>query len=208
MSAENLSGDPAVSRAGADGRAGPAERRPASVGVRPSAGGDSSGDLPEPAARRPATDRPSANLPTGQDGLARSVARAGESWVPLGARPARNAIIGAGLIGYAWWLGGAPAFGTKALIGVLVPGVVLGAIAYGRPPERIPPPQRVDVTGFSYWIICIALLFEWEASAFRVNAPPWHPALTTLIDPLIAPHPVKCAAIVIWLLSGWALVKR
>ncbi len=29
-----------------------------------------------------------------------------------------------------------------------------------------------------------------------------------LINPLIAPHPVKCAAIVIWLLTGWALVKR
>ena len=133
---------------------------------------------------------------------------AGESRLPLGARPARNGVIAAGLIAYAWYLGGSAPFSTRALVGVLVPGAVLGAIAYGWPPDRVPPPERIDPAGLSYWIICIALLFEWEASAVRDNSPPWHPALTTLIDPLIAPHPVKCAAIVIWLLAGWALVKR
>jgi hypothetical protein len=128
--------------------------------------------------------------------------------LPADARPARNAMIGVGLISYAWILGGTAAFSMQALLGVLLPGAVLGGIAYGRPPERIPPPDSVDAAGFSYWIICIALLFEWEASAVRDNSPPWHPALTNLINPLIAPHPVKCAAIVVWLLAGWALVKR
>lgn len=132
----------------------------------------------------------------------------GEARLPVGARPARNAVIGIGLITYAWILAGTTPFSMKALLGVLLPGAVLGGIAYGRPPERIPPPESVDATGFSYWIICIALLFEWEASAFRDNSPPWHPSLTDLINPLLAPHPVKCAAIVVWLLAGWALVKR
>jgi hypothetical protein len=131
-----------------------------------------------------------------------------ETWLPLGARPARNAVIGVGLLSYAWILAGTAPFSMKALIGVLVPGAVLGGIAYGRPPERIPPPKSVDLTGFSYWIICIALLFEWEASAVRDNTTTWHPSLTDLINPLIAPQPVKCAAIVVWLMAGWALVKR
>jgi hypothetical protein len=93
---------------------------------------------------------------------------------------------------------------------VLVPGAVIGAIAYGRPPERISPPDSVDATGLSYWLICIALLFEWEASAVRdgVGATGWHPSLTELINPLIAAHPVKSLAIVGWLLAGWALVRR
>jgi hypothetical protein len=90
----------------------------------------------------------------------------------------------------------------------LVPGAALGVIAYARPPERIPPPESVDVAGFSYWIIAIALLFEWEAAAVRDGSPSWHPSLTDLINPLIAPHPVKSAAIVVWLLAGWALVRR
>jgi hypothetical protein len=134
--------------------------------------------------------------------------RPADSQLPLGARPARNAVIGAGIIGYAWLLGGAAAFSTRALVGVLLPGVVLGVIAYARPPERIPAPEAVSVAGLSYWVICIALLFEWEAAAVRANSPPAHPSLTDLINPLIAPHPIKAAAIVVWLLAGWALVRR
>lgn len=131
-----------------------------------------------------------------------------DSQLPLGARPARNAIVGAGIIGYAWLLGGAPPFSTRALLEVLLPGAVLGVIAFTRPPERIPPPESVDAAGLSYWVICIALLFEWEASAVRDSSPAGHPSLTDLINPLIAPHPIKAAAIVVWLLAGWALVKR
>jgi hypothetical protein len=133
---------------------------------------------------------------------------AAEARLPLGARPGRNAVIAAGLIGYAWVVGGTAPFSMKALLGVLLPGAVLGVVAYTRPPERIPPPDSVDVAGFSYWIIAIALLFEWEASAVRDGSPWWHPSLTDLINPLLGPHPVKSAAIVIWLLAGWALVRR
>jgi hypothetical protein len=136
------------------------------------------------------------------------IRRPSEGPLPLGARPARNAIIGAGVIGYAWLLGASAPFSTRALLGVLLPGVALGVIAFARPPDRTPAPESVDVAGFSYWIICIALLFEWEASAVRDSLVPAHPSLTDLINPLIAPHPIKAAAIVVWLLAGWALVKR
>lgn len=195
MSADNRSADTADPGAGVrtHATAGSADASPVQD-TRPAPPGRSTPAHAEAPRTRPAT--------------ATLVARSAESRLPLGARPARNAVIGAGLIGYAWWLAGTAPFSTRALIGVLVPGAVLGVIAYGRPPERIPPPERIDVTGSSYWLICIALLFEWEASAVRDNSPPWHPALTNLIDPLIAPQPVKCAAIVIWLLAGWALVKR
>lgn len=127
--------------------------------------------------------------------------------LPAGASTARNAIVGAAVVGYAWLLAGMAPFSTRALVGVLVPGAVLGVIAYTRPPERIPAPESVDMAGFSYWIIVVALLFEWEASAVRDDRP-WHPSLTDLINPLIAAHPVKTAAIVVWLLAGWALVRR
>jgi hypothetical protein len=136
------------------------------------------------------------------------IRRQADGPLPLGARPARNAIIGAGVIGYAWLLSGTAPFSTRALLGVLLPGAVLGVIAFARPPERIPAPESVDMAGFSYWIICIALLFEWEASAVRDSLMPAHPSLTDLINPLITPHPIKAAAIVVWLLAGWALVKR
>lgn len=126
----------------------------------------------------------------------------------LGARPVRNSLLAVALVGYAWFAAGQAPFSNKALLSVLLPGAVMGAIAYGKPPERIPPPESIDLTGFSYWIICLAALFEWEASAFRGGSTWSHPALTDLINPVIAPHPIKSAAIVVWLLAGWGLVKR
>jgi hypothetical protein len=116
--------------------------------------------------------------------------------------------IGAGLAGYSWVAAATAPFSMAALVSVLLPGAVLAGIAIWRPPARIPPPERLDVTGFSYWAICVAALFEWEAAAFRDNSLPWHPSLTNLVNPLIAPHPLKSAAILLWLLAGWALVRR
>jgi hypothetical protein len=120
----------------------------------------------------------------------------------------RTATIGIVLAGYAWFAGSTAPFSTIALVCVLIPGVLLAAIAYWRPPERIPPPDRLDITGVSYWAICVAGLFEWEASAFKDNSLPWHPSLTILIEPLLDPHAVKSAAFLLWMLVGWALVRR
>jgi hypothetical protein len=129
-------------------------------------------------------------------------------WPRRNGHPVRDTLIGAGLAGYAWVAGTAAPFSGKALVSVLIPGAVLGVIAYGHPPERIPAPETLDITGVSYWLICLAALFEWEASAFKDNSLPWHPSLTDLINPLLQPHPVKSAAILVWLLAGWGLVRR
>jgi hypothetical protein len=128
--------------------------------------------------------------------------------LPAGSRPARRVLIGGVLAGYCWVAGGSAPLTSRALITVLIPAAVLGLIAFARPPQRIPPPESVDIAGFSYWLVAIALLFEWEASSVRDNSPAWHPSLTDLINPLLAPHPVRSAAFGLWLLSGWALVKR
>jgi hypothetical protein len=129
-------------------------------------------------------------------------------WLGLGPGRVRKAVIGAGLAAYAWVAGAMPPFTARSLLSVLVPGAVLGAIAYGHPPRRIRPPDHIDVAGFSYWAIGVALLFEWEASAVISGSRWWHPSLTELVNPLIGPHPLKSAAMAAWLLSGWALVRR
>ncbi len=128
--------------------------------------------------------------------------------LPASSRLARRVLIAGVLAAYCWVAGGSAPLTSRALITVLIPGAVLGLIAYARPPERIPAPESVDITGFSYWLVAIALLFEWEASSVRDNSPPWHPSLTDLINPLLTPHPIRSAAFGLWLISGWALVKR
>jgi hypothetical protein len=129
-------------------------------------------------------------------------------WPQRNGHPARDTLIGAVVVGYAWFLGGLAPFTMKSLVAVVIPGAVLTAFAYGHPPQRIPPPEKLDVTGASYWLIAVAALFEWEASSFRDNSQPWHPALTELVNEVIGPHPLKSAAVVIWLLVGWGLVRR
>lgn len=129
-------------------------------------------------------------------------------WPYSNGRTVRDTLIVLALAGYAWVASAAAPFTDQALAGVLIPGAALGMIAYGRPPERVPAPGRLDVTGFSYWAICVAATLEWEASAFQSGSHPWHPSLTELIDPLIQPHPVRSGVFLVWLLAGWALVRR
>lgn len=129
-------------------------------------------------------------------------------WPLRTGHPARDTLIFGGLAVYAWVVAGQAPFTMKSLVGVLIPGAVLGVIAYGRPPERVPAPEKMDVTGMSYWLICVAALFEWEASAFADNSRPWHPSLTDLVNPLIDPHLIKSVAVMVWLMAGWALVRR
>ncbi len=125
----------------------------------------------------------------------------------LGRRPARKVVIGAGLVAYSWAAGGMAPFTGRSLLSVLVPGAVLGAIAYGRPPVRIPPPQDMDVAGFSYWAIGVAVLLEWEAAAVFSGSKWWHPSLTDLVNPLIGTHVMHSSAMLVWLLGGCALVR-
>lgn len=133
---------------------------------------------------------------------------AARAWPLLGRHPVRTALIGVVVAAYAWFDASAEPFTTRSLVGVIIPGAVLGVIAYGRPPERIPAPEQLDVLGMSYWMIIVGALFEWEASAWRDNSLPWHPSLTELVDPLLSTHVTKSLAIVLWLMAGWGLVKR
>jgi hypothetical protein len=123
-------------------------------------------------------------------------------------RRVKQSLVGAALLGYSWWAGTTVPFTRNALVIVLLPGAVLGVIAYGRPPQRIPPPDNLDLLGSCYWMIAIAALFEWEASAFRDFTNTWHPPLSNLVGPLLDAHPVKAAAVLAWLLAGWGLVRR
>ena len=54
----------------------------------------------------------------------------------------------------------------------------------------------------------MAVLLEWEASAVFSGSKWWHPSLTDLVNPLIGTHVTRSAAMLVWLLGGWALVRR
>jgi len=130
------------------------------------------------------------------------------AWPRWPVHPVTAAAIAAGLAVYAWVDGAAGPFTRGAFLGVLIPGAVLAVIAYARPPGRRDALRRLDGLGMSYWLIILTLFFEWEASAYKDNSWPWHPSFTDLITPLMGPHLIKSTAILLWILAGWALVRR
>ncbi len=125
-----------------------------------------------------------------------------------GKHPVRTATMGAGVAGYSWLAGGISSFTGAATISVAVPWVVLAVIAFRWPPERVPPPERLDIAGASYWAIAAMMFFEWEASAFRDGSQWWHPTLSVVTGPLVHQHVVKSAVFAAWLLTGWGLIRR
>lgn len=122
--------------------------------------------------------------------------------------PVRTVITVAAVAGYSWLAGRTASFTTASTIAVAIPWVVLALIAVRWPPERIPPPQRLDVAGASYWAIAAIMFFEWEASAFRDGSGWWHPSFSNAVEPLLAQHPVKSVAFAAWLVAGWGLIRR
>ncbi len=122
--------------------------------------------------------------------------------------PLRTAMVCAVVAGYSWLAGGIASFTAAAAAAVAIPLAMLAVIAALRPPGRIPPPERLDVTGASYWAIVAIAFFEWEAAAFRDGSHWWHPTLSIVTGPLFHHHLVKSAAFAVWLLSGWGLIRR
>jgi hypothetical protein len=122
--------------------------------------------------------------------------------------PVRTAIVGAGVAGYSWLAGGIASFTTAATVAVAVPWVALAVIAFRWPPERVPPPERLDITGASYWAVAAMMFFEWEAAGFRDGSLWWHPTLSVVTGPLLDYHLVKSTAFAAWLLAGWGLIRR
>lgn len=122
--------------------------------------------------------------------------------------PVRTALTATAVAGYAWLAGGIASFTAAATIAVAIPWVVLAVIALRCPPKRIPAPERLDLTGASYWAIAAIMFFEWEASAFRDGSGWWHPSFSNAVQPLLQQHPVKSVAFAAWLVAGWSLVRR
>jgi hypothetical protein len=130
--------------------------------------------------------------------------RAARRWRPSWQRLALSAV----LFGYAWLAATTRPFTFMSLLVVLLPGAVVAGVAIWGPPDRIEAPDRLDLAGFSWWLVIVAVLFEWEAAGFRDNSPWWHPSLTELVNPIIAPYPLRSIAFFLWLITGWALVRR
>jgi hypothetical protein len=91
---------------------------------------------------------------------------------------------------------------TGSLLAVTAAGAVVAALALGGRAGAAAAP--VGVRGRP-WLLWLAVALVWEAAALRLAGVP---ALSDLLDPVLAPPPVRAAAAAAWLAVGGWLVAR
>jgi hypothetical protein len=112
------------------------------------------------------------------------------------------AALGASLPTHAW----------PSTVVVLIPTVVLLALAIRRPSAALEATPRIR-RGVLVWTILAVLILAWEAYAF-VRQPDWsrasyeHPTISTLFDPVLERGPFRIVGWLVWLAVGWRLVTR
>ncbi|MBO0828985.1 MAG: hypothetical protein J2P24_14525 [Streptosporangiales bacterium] len=124
----------------------------------------------------------------------------------------RRVVLVAVSLGYAGVASGLRALTWPATVAVLVPAVAAVTLAARRPRSATKPSPRVTCT-LVVWGVLVAAGVVWEAWAF-FHQRAWnvgsvtHPTLSTLVAPLLHHRLARFGAWLVWLYSGWWLVRR
>jgi hypothetical protein len=113
---------------------------------------------------------------------------------------------------YAWVVGAFARYSWPATAGVV--GVGAGVVALGwRGPLRQRPEQDLPLAGTMAWGAVLVLGGMWELVALflqpNLSTTSFaHPTISALTDPVLATHPGRSVALLVWLGVGWFLVER
>jgi hypothetical protein len=111
-------------------------------------------------------------------------------------------------VAYSWLAGGLRSFTVPALVGVLVPVAVLGAVALsGRAPRR-PAPPRLGRSALVWLVPAVAFAALEVANIWIWHSDQAHPSLSVLLDRPLDSHPVRALAFLGWLAAGRELIRR
>jgi hypothetical protein len=124
-----------------------------------------------------------------------------------------KAALFTGAVLYSWAAGGLGQNTLPATVAIVLPGVAGLWLARRRPPPDQPPAARVNSGAALTWALWALAFLLWEAAAFFFQesptvANPDHPTLSALMEPILAPQPVRALGYLAWLLGGWRLLRR
>lgn len=124
------------------------------------------------------------------------------------ANPRRAAAWSAAVV-FAWFAGGLQSFTAAADVAVSLPVLLLFGVAVFAPPQRKPAPRRIPLHGWLLWLVpllgfCgLEIVNNWIFPSITD-----HPTWSILMDPVLEWRPARAAAVLVWLVTGWELVRR
>lgn len=119
-------------------------------------------------------------------------------------RPRRPDRWDAALVGYALVAALCRPLTAVAAVAVLVPGVVLAAVAVARAPRPAAVPRSAAVP----WVVLLGAAGVWELALFVWGNDAERPTLSLLLDPVLDTYPGRVAGYLGWLAAGRWLVTR
>jgi len=110
-------------------------------------------------------------------------------------------------------VGGFGRYSWPATVAVVLPGTIVLIVTWRETnyPRRDVPP--LDPIGAIAWISAFVGLAIWELAALLLQ-PSFttdsavHPTISVLTDPLLATHPGRSIALLLWLGLGWFILQR
>jgi hypothetical protein len=131
----------------------------------------------------------------------------------------------AGVVAWAWWATSLRPFTWPARVAISVPVLVVLGDAFRRSGDRLhlvvwlarwrqgltssprsrPPGLRA---GSTVWAALIAAIAAWELVALFGSPRASHPTLSSISGPILAVHPARFLAFLLWLALGRDLLRR
>jgi hypothetical protein len=138
-----------------------------------------------------------------------------------GGPTARSATVGgvsgriatAAGLAFAVIVGGFARYSWPATVAVVSVGAMAIAATWRRPVPEGPEQAKLDTVGSAVWVTPFLALGLLELTNLllqpSLKADSYaHPTLSVLTDPILASHPGRSVALLMWLAVGWFLVKR
>ena len=108
---------------------------------------------------------------------------------------------------YAWWATSLRPFTAPCLWATAAAGAAAGAAGL-RWPTRTPAPRRArSRAGAGVWAVLFVTLAGWELASFLQHPRGAHPTLSSMANEVLAHHPVRAVAMVVWLAIGVGIAR-
>jgi hypothetical protein len=116
-------------------------------------------------------------------------------------------------IAYAFLVGGFARYSWPATVAVVIPGTIALVVAWRDGADHPPAVGPIDRVGAVAWASVFVVAGLWELTALLLQPSlttdsAAHPTISVLTDPILATHPGRSIALLLWAAGGWFVMRR